>query len=225
MDNRLRILCLHGWRTSAQFMKYQLVQSGFCKEFEDLAEFVCINGTHETMSPTEANVAKIVGNGPYYQWWRFNEKQTPIVYEGLNESLDYISNMLSQDDNGGFDGLLGFSQGGAMASYIGCKLQNEDTSFKGKTRFIMCIGAFVPRDQDMRCHMENSAPITIPSLHVYGTNDFVYKSGVELATKMYLNAEIIEHDKGHLVPSVKDPTVANSVRKFLLSQKCKESKL
>jgi predicted esterase len=68
---------------------------------------------------------------------------------------------------GPFDGVLGFSQGAAMASLLCALQQQSDADFR--FRFAVMFGGFTPRSTDLVELYAPTAPlITIPTLHVYG---------------------------------------------------------
>lgn len=64
------------------------------------ADFVFIDGPFEATGPPQQIVTQYYPNLPYYEW------QSENTGEGLKWLLDYLTN----EENGSFDGILGFSQ-------------------------------------------------------------------------------------------------------------------
>ena len=58
-----------------------------------------------------------------YGWWRRKGDAEPYVYDGIETGLESIANVLRVD--GPFDGVLGFSQGGATAGIVASLLESD----------------------------------------------------------------------------------------------------
>ncbi|KAK5131959.1 hypothetical protein LTR08_000471 [Meristemomyces frigidus] len=56
-----------------------------------------------------------------YGWWRRKGDAEPYTYEGMDQGLAAIATVL--EDQGPFDGVLGFSQGGAAAGLVASLLE------------------------------------------------------------------------------------------------------
>ena len=89
-----------------------------------------------------------------------------ISQESLKAVVDFVG------ENGPFDGLLGFSQGGAMLGLI-CGLQQQG-KLPFSFRFAIFASAF--RSHSSPHQHLYSEKITLPSLHVYGEEDQVNTS-------------------------------------------------
>lgn len=74
-----------------------------------------------------------------YGWWRRKGDSEPYTYEGMERGLATIAECLSE--NGPFDGVLGFSQGGAAAGMVASLLEQgrreafEKAQAKGGMRY------------------------------------------------------------------------------------------
>jgi hypothetical protein len=64
------------------------------------ADFIFINGPFSAFGPPQAVITQYYPGLPYFEW------QSLTHDEGLNYLLDYLGN----EENGSFDGILGFSQ-------------------------------------------------------------------------------------------------------------------
>lgn len=56
-----------------------------------------------------------------YGWWRRKGSSEPYTYEGMEEGLKGVAEVLKKE--GPFDGVIGFSQGGAMAGMVASLLE------------------------------------------------------------------------------------------------------
>lgn len=142
---RLRVLCLHGFRTNADILETQFSASIFAS-MSSFVDFVYLNGPHRTQD--EALVPEIIriAFGPqdpkvgYREWYN---RQGPN-YVGLSESLDYLRSRT--EALGPFDGIMGFSQGGSLCLYALAEQiignLNKALSFK----FGVVVSSFAPRD-------------------------------------------------------------------------------
>lgn len=119
----MRILCFHGFRTSASIMKLQM--SHFLREFPE-HEFVFLNGlieTNETYPEVEFYFGK---QSKYYEW--YNDDKT------IQKCIEYFRNF---DFN--YDLYIGFSQGASVCSI----LINEGLI---RDAILIAHGIYIPQD-------------------------------------------------------------------------------
>ncbi|KAG8363929.1 hypothetical protein BUALT_Bualt19G0073500 [Buddleja alternifolia] len=222
---KLRILCLHGFRQNASSFKGRA--ASLSKKLKNIAEFVFINAPHElpfiyqpladqnpscksTQSPPlnqcHKKFAWLVSpdyDGNHDTEWKmakipFDSLQYQHQTEGFEKSIEYLKILFSQE--GPFDGILGFSQGAAMAALIGA----HKGKLKGEVDFrfvILCSGFAV----NMAEYAEGS--INCPSLHIFGDKEgkdrqIDCEASKRLAS-LFENGSsvIIEHDLGHIIPT------------------------
>ncbi|KAK1637092.1 serine hydrolase FSH [Colletotrichum phormii] len=98
----MRILCLHGYGTSGAILRSQL--DAFIHNADASYEFVFLDGEYECQR------AHGIGKFAQPPFRCFNESFGP---HAIQSSLDHLQDFI--DDEGPFDGLLGFSQGGSLA--------------------------------------------------------------------------------------------------------------
>ena len=110
---RLRILCLHGYRSSAEVMELQL--RPYAEALGGAAELVFVDAPLRATGPNDPTIPKEV---PTFEWYgepgaSFEEgwKREPQA-AALDEALREIA------ASGPYDGVIGFSQGGAVASLV-----------------------------------------------------------------------------------------------------------
>lgn len=136
-------------------------------------------------------------------WW-FSEEEADVfsaleestVCRGLQEALETVARAL--DTLGPFDGLLGFSQGAALAAYVCALGQAGDPRFP-LPRFIILVSGFCPRGLKEPILQ---SPMSLPSLHVFGDTDRVIPSqeSMQLASR-FLGAVTLTHSGGHFIPA------------------------
>jgi len=144
----LRVLCLHGFRTSGRILKMQMRDVMKTCPFVD---FVFVDGPHEAKGEAHEIVRRIWNpkEYKYYEWWDRDEETKEYV--GVERSIKYLSSVF--EERGPFDGILGFSQGGAFAATL-CAMRN-DLSWLSSVRFGLLFSAFLPRDETLSRAFEN----------------------------------------------------------------------
>lgn len=101
---------------------------------------------------------------------------------------------------GPFDGLLGFSQGAALAALV-CALGQAGDSRFPLPRFVILVSGFCPRGLDFKEPILQ-APLALPSLHIFGDTDRVIPSqeSMQLAS-LFPGAITLTHAGGHFIPA------------------------
>ncbi|CAM8940207.1 unnamed protein product [Rhodiola kirilowii] len=186
-----RILCLHGFRTSGEIMKKQVVgkwpesvTSKFDLFFAD-APFPC-----QGKSDVEG-----IFDPPYYEWFQFNMEFTE--YLNFDECLGYIEDLIIK--HGPFDGLMGFSQGAILSGALpGLQKKGVALTKVPKIKFIIIIGG-AKFQAPVVAEPAYSSPVDCPSLHFIGEQDFLKKHGLALIESC-IDPVVINHPKGHTVP-------------------------
>ncbi|CAL5031754.1 unnamed protein product [Urochloa decumbens] len=136
-----RLLCLHGFRTSAEIMRRQVV-GRWPAEVTSRLDLVFADGPFpaEGASPVAG-----VFDPPYYEWFQFAGKisgpQDPVDCRNLDGCFSYLEELMIR--LGPFDGLLGFSQGAAVSAVLaGLQEQvNRVVAFGdswGRSECLMC---------------------------------------------------------------------------------------
>lgn len=221
---KLRILCLHGFRQNASSFKGRT--ASLAKKLKNIAELVFVDAPHELpfiyqpcgmTSPTQdCPTPPPEGSKKKFAWlvepnflegcefdWKmadgpFDPLQYQLQTDGFDVSLSYLKKVFSQE--GPFDGILGFSQGAAMAATVCAQWER----LKGEIDFrfvILCSGFAL---QSAKFEHE---PINCPSLHIYGSDlgkdrQIVNQASRDLALKFEQGCSlIIEHDCGHIIPT------------------------
>lgn len=117
---------------------------------------------------------------------------------GLEEALATVAQALNKQ--GPFDGLLGFSQGAALAALV-CALGQADDPRFPLPRFIILVSGFCPRGLGLQESILQG-PLSMPSLHVFGDTDRVIPSqeSMQLASR-FTGSITLTHSGGHFIPA------------------------
>eukprot|EP00850_Spirogloea_muscicola_P000333 SM000001S04735 [mRNA] locus=s1:1967901:1969925:+ [translate_table: standard] len=159
---RLRVLCLHSFRASAAILQKQMSIARWDAAVDDLVDLVYIDAPMPASGPSDLEKHF---DPPYFEWW--SASQDGKVYVGADTSITYVRDNLTL--HGPFDGLLGFSQGGMLASYLLALLQEGEVDMTTPPRFCILIGAGLPRADALAAAFRR--PITVPSLHLIGEQE------------------------------------------------------
>ncbi|KAH7402484.1 serine hydrolase-domain-containing protein [Pyrenochaeta sp. MPI-SDFR-AT-0127] len=167
-----------------------------------------------------------------WAWWRRKGSGEPYIYEGIELGLSHIAAILK--DQGPFDGVVGFSQGGACAAMIASLLEpgrreafereggmQFPESFEQGTghteaiihpplKFAVSYSGFAAIGKNPY-HAFYEPKITTPILHFLGTQDVVVEEArsLALANACTHNGEkyVVYHPGGHFLPSTQKASV------------------
>lgn len=163
-----------------------------------------------------------------YAWWRRKGETEPYTYEGIEEGLSSLAHTLRTE--GPFDGVIGFSQGGAMAAMLASLLEpgrraafekfypaggltypdafTEDTGYVEGTvhaplKFAVSYSGFAARGTDFYRGFYEPKIVT-PMLHFLGSLDTVVEEARSLALVERCEkseGRVVYHPGGHFLPS------------------------
>lgn len=189
----LRLLALHGYRQSER--RFRQRTGALRKALRGRAELVALDAPH--LVPGTEDEAS---DDPPRGWWfsrpgTFEASEAADQPAGLEESLEAVARAL--EERGPFDGLLGFSQGAALAAMVCALRARGDPRFP--ITFAILVAAFASR-APAHDHFYRE-PIALPSLHVVGDADAVIAArlSAELA-QCFVEPVVITHPGGHFVP-------------------------
>jgi len=118
-------------------------------------------------------------------WWEASSDAGPY-YHGVEESLEAV-----QRASEGFDGLLGFSQGGSLMSLLLAKKQlSSELRF-----FVFCSAYEFPGLEELAYDARGK-----DCLHLFSPFDRMTKASRSRALAEKIGGKIVEHDTGHFVP-------------------------
>lgn len=190
--------------------------------------FAVANSTNaEAKEGGEVNGEKDEGTDAW-AWWRRKGEGEPYTYEGIEQGLAHIAEVLKTE--GPFDGVIGFSQGGACAAMVASLLEpgrregfeakypaggmrypesfEADTGFIESTihpelKFAVSYSGFAARGTELyKAFYEPK--IKTPMLHFLGTLDAVVEEARSLALVEACEqneGRVVYHPGGHFLPS------------------------
>ncbi|KAI4314401.1 hypothetical protein L6164_027314 [Bauhinia variegata] len=197
-----RILCLHGFRTSAAILEKLIAR--LSETVLEKLDLVFLDGPFPAQGKSDVEG---IFDPPYYEW--FQAKKDFTEYFNLQECIAYIEEYMVK--NGPFDGLLGFSQGAILAAALpGMQEQGVVLGKVPKIKFLILIsgGKFGGKKFGMPKLASNAfaKPIDLPSLHFIGEMDFLKEEGIALL-EAFVDPVVIHHPKGHTVPRLDDKSL------------------
>ncbi|KAH0451876.1 hypothetical protein IEQ34_019175 [Dendrobium chrysotoxum] len=208
---RPRFLCLHGFRTSAEIMRKQVLGKWPDRVTARLDLFFA-----DAPFPAEGK-SEVEGifDPPYYEWFQFNKVAVSLIvdlsfdsgfteFRNFDECLAYIEDLMIK--HGPFDGLMGFSQGAALSAALP-GLQAKGLALKNvpQVKNVVIIGGgkipvpvVVEKAFDVK--------IKCPSLHFIGDLDFLKEPG-EALLDAFVEPFVVRHSRGHTVPRLDDKSL------------------
>ncbi|KAH6834027.1 dihydrofolate reductase [Perilla frutescens var. hirtella] len=190
-SRKLRLLCLHGFRTSGEIIKKQVTGKWPESVLEKL-DLVFVDAPFPCQGKSDVEG---IFDPPYYEWFQFNKDFTD--YENFDECLAYIEDFMIK--HGPFDGLLGFSQGAILsAGLAGMQANGVALTRVPKIKLVVIIGGAKFRNPSV-VKKAYASPIPCSSVHFLGDQDFLKEHGTELLDS-FVDPLVIRHPKGHTIP-------------------------
>ncbi|KAK1318486.1 Rhodanese-like domain-containing protein 6 [Acorus calamus] len=222
-SRKLRILCLHGFRQNASNFKGRT--SSLAKKLKSIAELVFVDAPHVlpfVYQPREMEPHRSPRAAPSQQankkfaWlvspdssfsmgseWKiaggpFDPLQYQQQTEGFEKSYAYLKSVFSK--KGPFDGVLGFSQGAAMAALL-CACRGNEGRVMDFRFAVLCSGFPVIIEEF------GQGLIDCPSLHIFGNNrgndrQIARNVSEQLACMFDKSCSVVvEHESGHIIPT------------------------
>lgn len=219
----LRILCIHGYRQNGNsFREKTGALRKLLKKHVELVYMSAPLSVQQTSS--EETPEKETGPGPGGDedargWWfsdvqarSFSAQQQCEESLGLDESVTAVTEAVKVQ--GPFDGILGFSQGAAFVAML-CSIQEQKLEPDFSFRFAILVAGFRSACKEHQTFY--SAPLQIPSLHVFGLEDRVIPDDMsrELLPS-FQDPQVLTHPGGHFVPaaSAHRQTYQDFLKKF-----------
>ncbi|RHZ57056.1 hypothetical protein CDV55_103243 [Aspergillus turcosus] len=131
----MRFLCLHGMGTNSQILQIQL--AGIINQLPQ-HEFFFVDGLEPC--PPDPEVKSLWPGGPYLSYY------TTPTPEQLEEAYSLVLEVMAED--GPFDGVIGFSQGAALAASMTLQHQKDQPTAAPLFSLGVFLGASLPFDLD-----------------------------------------------------------------------------
>ncbi|ORZ37618.1 serine hydrolase FSH [Catenaria anguillulae PL171] len=198
--SKLRILCLHGYTQNATIFSKR---TGVLRKFlKNRADLVYISAPHTpTLSIASPDTDPSSGDEGQCAWWNFDTESHPPIYAGFSDSMTVLKHAL--ESQGPFDGILGFSQGAAMAGMLALTMHRDPTwTSHGPLKFVVCVSGFASRDPaHADAYVDTKVKCPTPSLHVWGLNDeWVTPDRSKALAEAFEGPSVYEHQGAHYVP-------------------------
>jgi len=224
---KLRILALHSFRMSGSILRKQLMHFsnlGQTMLDDDLVELEYLDGVHQCTAEDEAKMEaglKVIFAGErFYEW--LNADPDPggdanlRWYKYIDQSVAKIVAHVQQ--NGPYDGFLGFSQGGTVAHLLSLLAANGKLACPAP-RFLILLSCRQTRHAAHKPLVEaaRAAPLAVPVFVMWnGWDDHVFpEETTELLTTLKAPTTMpMEHVRGHKIPPV-TPDEGRRLRAFL----------
>ncbi|KAF1328676.1 Serine hydrolase, partial [Globisporangium splendens] len=242
---KLRVLCMHGFRTNDKVMQHQT--RALRNALGDKAEFTFLNGPYEAKGPTDAMTERDYGHlAPFYEWVAFRRvdsalfdestltapsKEWCFEYIGFERMMEFMDEYLERE--GPFDVALGFSQGAAVMTSLSMLYLQRNFRW---WNLCVCFSGMSVRGFSMRPYFEKPngggrVQLPFPSIHVLGKSDKFYPELVKLAAVYEdepkgaaVPKRVFEHDGGHVFPSAdNNPGLYENIAELIL-QHCHSAK-
>ncbi|XP_014237516.1 esterase OVCA2 [Trichogramma pretiosum] len=205
-NEKLKILAIHGYRQSDKIFSAKL--GSLRKSFKKEIDFTFLKAPHKVPpiieNPHSQKDEEPVEDTEQYGWWFNTEDRVFKAIEpsdksvGFEESVKVVQKVF--DEQGPFDGLIGFSQGGSFVSIL-CALQQQK-KLPINFDFAIIISGFKSLCQPHEIYYNEQ--ITLPTLHVYGEGDQVIPTHMaKELSDLFDNKQEFVHEGGHYVPGKK----------------------
>jgi hypothetical protein len=183
-------------------------------ERDHSAEFTFINGL--VAQPSGPGITGFY-DGPYLGYFACDQLPPAHDVAALGRSLRSAAfresraaafNLIDDvvEDEGPFDGVLGFSHGGTLAAafllHHAAEKRPQDPAW-APFRCAVFIAALAPFEEDGRRvkAAERGVLLDLPSVHVAGREDNDFEESINLYTLCKRDmAALVVHEKGHIVP-------------------------
>ncbi|EHA8592435.1 putative Rhodanese-like domain-containing protein 6 [Cocos nucifera] len=158
---RPRFLCLHGFRTSGEIMRTQVLGKWLDHVTARLDLFFA-----DAPFPAEGNSdVEGIFPPPYYEWFQFDSKKF-LEYRNFDVCLAYIEELMIK--HGPFDGLMGFSQGAILSAALpGLQARGLALTRVPKVKYVVIIGG-AKFQSPVMAEKAYASRIESPSLHFIG---------------------------------------------------------
>ncbi|XP_021662018.2 uncharacterized protein LOC110651116 isoform X2 [Hevea brasiliensis] len=169
-----RILCLHGFRTSASILQKLIAR--WPETVLQKLDLHFLDGPFPAQGKSDVEG---IFDPPYYEWYQSNQDFTE--YRNFEECVAYMEDYMI--NHGPFDGLLGFSQGAFLSAAVP-SMQAQGVAFTRvpKIKFLVIISGSkfggYKFGQPKLAANAFSSPIECPSLHIIGDKTAVSLSSI-----------------------------------------------
>ncbi|XP_070591618.1 esterase OVCA2 [Erythrolamprus reginae] len=186
----LRLLCLHGYGQNAE--RFRARTGALRKALRGRARLLYLDAPHHLPAEKGGAAEEEGGAGPR-GWWR--PGQEPECGAAAEEAVAAVAEAVA--GWAPVDGLLGFSQGAALAGLVCALREGGDGRFRG-LRLALLVGGFPVG----AAAGAGPGALRVPSLHVFGRDDRVIPAAESRAlAERFARPVLLAHPGGHCVPA------------------------
>ncbi|KAL5712600.1 hypothetical protein ACHQM5_014755 [Ranunculus cassubicifolius] len=197
MEKKLKILCLHGFRTSGSFLQKQI--SKWDSSILSHLDMVFPDGIFPAGGKSDIEG---IFPPPYFEWFQFDKDFTE--YKNLDECISYLCEYITT--NGPFDGLLGFSQGASLSGLLlGYQAQGKVLKDHPSFKLFISISGSKFRAPSI-ADIAYKDVLKVRSVHFIGAKDWLKLPSEDLVTAFEAPL-IINHPQGHTVPRLDEAAI------------------
>ena len=155
---------------------------------------------------TDLGVGKDGSENQLYGWWQRKAGGDFYSYEIPQNTLDFLRQYIVE--NGPYDGVIGFSQGGGMGAYLVSDLNNLLNLSKEQQpdlKFFVAFSAFRLEPEQYAQHFKTH-PISVPTLVIKGELDTVVSETRVMSLYDAILPQyraLLKHHGGHFIPNQK----------------------
>ncbi|KAK0113845.1 hypothetical protein ONS95_014092 [Cadophora gregata] len=218
--SKLRILCLHGFTSNGSIHAHQVrkitqaLSADYDFLFPDSPHEVEVTEKMKLEDPMTRSWSEFVAqnsNSGHRAWWFAKDpnpaKKQPGSFQGLEQSLDYIGDLLQK--TGPVHAIWGFSQGACFAGMLMALLSNQQRDNPLRSRLpssqaVPSAGIFISgfKARFPQYDSAYASGIDPPTLHIIGSRDTsVTPERSETLLKVCKQPTILRHEGGHDLPS------------------------
>jgi NADPH:quinone reductase-like Zn-dependent oxidoreductase/aryl carrier-like protein len=183
--SRPKAVCLHGFRSNRDAMSLQVAP--FVSAVGEV-EWVFVNAPRRASGPPDPKIPAAEA----FEWW--GQEDGPYEtgwmaphFDGLNDTLPLVKSLSPR-------GVLGFSQGGAVATLIECA-------------WVALFSAVAPPAMQQQ---------TVPSFHCFDLQEDFASQCMDVSRHYVGSKEVHHHSHGHNVP--RDQALVRSFANFVVAQ-------
>ncbi|MCO5570645.1 hypothetical protein L7F22_024372 [Adiantum nelumboides] len=198
---KLKVLCLHGLRTSGIIMETQLRKLD--QTVLDLLDMTCLDAPHPANGKSDVEG---IFQPPYLEWFQFKKTEAGTIFTHLRECIQFILDFMEKHGPWHcwiFSG--SFYMKYNRAHFYQQHLQACNSSCASLLSYLVV------------CFMSSMngriATLNLSSAHLIGTRDFLLPRNEELLQK-FDNSILIRHDARHTVPRL-DASAVLPMKSFL----------
>lgn len=244
VPRKLRVLCLHGFRTNQKIMRDQTRDLRRVMSEGDASEFVFLDGPLDADGDSDPMVERVYAeHKPFHEWWRLDvvdaEQAAHVInqanstedwnvfYDGAEDAIDYANKRIQA--LGPFDVVVAFSQGAVLLTILTMRYRKHHQSVPWKLNII--VGGARITAINVRSLFESDDGqrilVPMPSVHIIGKLDPLYSEGHKLVHAYEAQHRdgsskrlVVEHEGGHRFPSARYNPEAYDAIVRMIQQHC-----